>query len=387
MKRLIIFIFLLPFVFANAKIKCGADKIDEIIEITKNKRVALIVNQTSVTECGTHLVDTLKARGIDIKTIFAPEHGFRGNADAGESVKDGIDTRSGVKIVSLYGKNKKPSAEQLSDIDMIIFDIQDVGARFYTYQYTMTDAMKLCASHGIKFVVLDRPNPLGGLKAEGSLLNRRFSSFVGRFPTPTRPALTTGEFALMMNDRENIGCDLTVIKMDGWKRYIYYDDSDLVFIQPSPNIPTIDTVFCYIGTCIFEETNLSEGRGTTKPFEMIGAPWLDSEKVLKEMGQQEGVLLRECSFTPTFSDYKDSFCHGIQLHITDRDSFSPFEVGLRLLDTIRKTHDEFEFKSSIVNLLGTDEILKADFSPDLFITREAQKTAEWQLLSKKWYLY
>ena len=367
------------------KVLCGADVLARDGFDFKGK-CGLITNHTGVMRDLTSTIDLLKGM-CNLTTLFAPEHGVRGDKQAGMDISSYTDKNSSLPVYSLYGEDTTEALKILSSLNTVIFDIQDVGARFYTYQYTMTDAMKLCASHGIKFVVLDRPNPLGGLKAEGSLLNRRFSSFVGRFPTPTRPALTTGEFALMMNDRENIGCDLSVIKMDGWKRYIYYDDSDLVFIQPSPNIPTIDTVFCYIGTCIFEETNLSEGRGTTKPFEMIGAPWLDSEKVLKEMGQQEGVLLRECSFTPTFSDYKDSFCHGIQLHITDRDSFSPFEVGLRLLDTIRKTHDEFEFKSSIVNLLGTDEILKADFSPELFITREAQKTAEWQILSKKWYLY
>ena len=175
--------------------------------------------------------------------------------------------------------------------------------------------------------------------------------------------------------------------MEGWKRNMYYDDTDLVFIQPSPNIPTIDTMFSYIGTCIFEDTNLSEGRGTTKPFEMIGAPWLDSEKVLEKVGLQEGAMLRECSFTPTFSDYKDTFCHGIQIHITDRNSFSPFDLGIRLLDAIRKTHDEFEIKPSITNLTGTDEVLKPDFNPDLFLAKEAQKIAEWQALSKKWYLY
>lgn len=168
---------------------------------------------------------------------------------------------------------------------------------------------------------------------------------------------------------------------------MYYDDTDLTFIQPSPNIPTVDTVFAYVGTCIFEGTNLSEGRGTTKPFELIGAPWLDSARVLKNMGPQKGVILRECSFTPTFSDYKDTFCHGIQLHVTDRNSFSPFEVGMYLLDAIRKTHDELQLKPFITNLLGTDEILKSDFSPYSFITREAQKTAKWHALSKKWYLY
>ena len=191
----------------------------------------------------------------------------------------------------------------------------------------------------------------------------------------------------MMNDTENIGCKLTVIPMDGWKREQYFDDTDLLFIPPSPNIPTVDTAFCYIGTCIFEETNISEGRGTTKPFEIIGAPWLDSERIIEKIGKLNGVILRECSFTPTFSDYQNEFCHGIQLHITDREAFCPFETGILLLDTIRKTHKEFEMSTTLSNLLGTDEIFKSNFSTEEFLVKQAENTKQWQKLSQNWYLY
>lgn len=367
------------------KVLCGADILARD-GFDFNGKCGLITNHTGVLRDLTSTVDLLRGM-CNLTSLFAPEHGVRGDQQAGIDISSYIDKSTSLPVYSLYGADTTEAKKALASLDTVIFDIQDVGARFYTYQYTMTDTIKLCATHGVKFVVLDRPNPLGGTKSEGTLLDRRFSSFVGRFPTPTRSALTTGEFALMMNDTENIGCNLSVIPMEGWKRDIFYDDTDLVFVQPSPNIPTIDTAFSYIGTCIFEGTNLSEGRGTTKPFEIIGAPWLDSEKVLNEVAPQEGVLLRKCSFTPTFSDYRDSFCHGIQLHITDRNSFSPFEAGIRLLDAIRKTHNEFEIKPFIKNLLGTDEILKSDFSPDSFITREAQKVAEWQTLSKEWYLY
>lgn len=367
------------------KVLCGADKLyRDGFDFKGN--CGLITNHTGVLRNLTSTIDLLKGM-CNLTALFSPEHGVRGDIQAGMEVSSYTDEKTSLPVYSLYGDDTTEAYKTLSDLDTVIFDIQDVGARFYTYQYTMTDTMEFCAKHGIRFVVLDRPNPLGGIKAEGTILDRRFSTFVGRFPTPTRPALTIGEFALMMNDTENIGCDLTVIPIEGWKRDIYYDDTDLVFIQPSPNIPTVDTAFSYIGTCIFEDTNLSEGRGTTKPFEIIGAPWLDSEKVIDQTGQQEGVLLRECSFTPTFSDYKDTFCHGIQLHITNRDIFAPFEVGIRLLDAIRKTHNELEIKPSIVNLIGTDEILKPDFSLDSFLTREAEKTAKWQTFSKKWYLY
>lgn len=367
------------------RVLCGADVAarDGFDFIGK---CGLITNHTGVLKDLTSTIDLLKEK-CNLSALFGPEHGVRGDKQAGENVSSYTDEKTGLPVYSLYGDDTSESEKALAALDTVIFDIQDVGARFYTYQYTMTDAMKLCAEHGIKFVVLDRPNPLGGIKAEGAVLDRRFSSFVGRFPTPTRCGLTIGEFAHMMNDTENIGCELTVIPIEGWKRDMYYDDTDLVFVQPSPNIPTVDTAFSYIGTCIFEETNLSEGRGTAKPFEMIGAPWLDSKKVLEKLGQQEGVLLRECSFTPTFSDYKDLFCHGIQLHITDRESFSPFDVGIRLLEAIRQTHEEFEIDQSIVNLIGTDDIFKEDFTSELLITRETQKTSEWQTLSKKWYLY
>lgn len=367
------------------KVLCGADIVARDGFDFKGK-CGLITNHTGVLRNLTSTIDLLK-ENCDLVALFAPEHGVRGDIQAGTNVSTYMDKATSLPVYSLYGDDTTQAFDILSFLDTVIFDIQGVGARFYTYQYTMTDTMKLCAKYGVKFVVLDRPNPLGGLKSEGTILNRDFSSFVGRYPTPTRCALTIGEFAKMMNDTENIGCDLTVIPMEGWKRDMYYDDTDLIFIQPSPNIPTIDTVFAYIGNCIFEGTNLSEGRGTTKPFEMIGAPWLDSEKVIKAVGPQKGVILRECSFTPTFSEYKDTLCHGIQLHITDRESFVPSEVGLRLLNAIRKKHKELELKPFITNLLGSDEILKPDFSLDSFIIEQEQKVAQWQVLSKNWYIY
>lgn len=371
--------------FAKHKVLCGADA------VAKNGfdfqgKCGLITNHTGVLRDLSSTVDMLKDK-CDLVALFGPEHGVRGDIQAGENVSSYTDKGTGLPVYSLFGDDISESEKALVSLDTVIFDIQDVGARFYTYAYTMTDTMKLCAEHGISFVVLDRPNPLGGIKAEGTVLDRRFSSFVGRFPTPTRCGLTLGEFALMMNETEGIGCDLTVVPMEGWKRDMYYDDTDLVFIQPSPNIPTVDTAFVYIGTCIFEETNLSEGRGTTKPFEMIGAPWLDSRAVIEAVGKQDGVILRECSFTPTFSDYKDMFCHGIQLHVTDRNSFSPFEVGIRLFDAIRRIHKEFEIEPSFSNLLGTDDAFKTDFNAEDFIINQRQKVDEWQTLSKKWYIY
>ncbi len=370
---------------AKHKVLCGADI------IAKNGydfsgKCGLITNPTGVLRDLSSTVDMLKEK-CRLVALFGPEHGVRGDMQAGENIASYTDKESGLPVYSLYGEDISVSEKMLASLDTVIFDVQDVGARFYTYAYTMTDTMKLCAQNGVRFVVLDRPNPLGGTRAEGTMLDRRFSTFVGRFPTPTRCGLTIGEFASMMNETESIGCDLTVVPLNGWKRDVYYDDTDLVFIQPSPNIPTVDTAFAYIGTCIFEETNLSEGRGTTRPFEIIGAPWLDSKAVIARVGRQNGVILRECSFTPTFSDYKDMFCHGIQLHVTDRDAFSPFAVGIRLLDAIGKIHPELEIKQSIVNLIGTDDIFRSDFEPESFIAHQQKRVDEWQALSKKWYIY
>ncbi len=366
-------------------ILCGADVIARDGFDFKGK-CGLITNHTGVLRNLISTADLLK-EGCCLTALFAPEHGVRGDRQAGEDIGFYTDEKTGLPVYSLFCDDITEAEKILSSLDTVIFDIQDVGARFYTYQYTMTDTMKFCAEHGVKFIVLDRPNPLGGIKTEGTVLDRNYSSFVGRFPTPTRPALTIGEFALMMNETEKIGCDLTVITMENWKREMYFDDTDLVFIQPSPNIPTVDTAFCYIGNCIFEDTNISEGRGTTKPFEMIGAPWLEPAVVIEKVGKQEGVILRECSFTPTFSDYKDTFCHGIQLHITDRNSFNSFETGIRIFDAVRKTHEEFRIEADIVKLLGTDEIFDGDFDVDLFLEKHRKLTEEWQSYSKKWYLY
>lgn len=364
---------------------CGSDVIarDGMSGLGK---CGLITNHTGVLRNLTSTIDLLKEK-CDLIALFAPEHGVRGDMQAGSAISSYTDQRTGIPVYTLYGEDTSESKRVLASLDTMFFDIQDVGARFYTYAYTLTDAMKFCAERGIRVVVLDRPNPLGGTKVEGTLLKRQFSTFVGRFPTPTRCALTIGEFARMMNETENIGCDLTVVPLEGWKREMHYEDTGLVFIQPSPNIPTVDTAFAYIGTCIFEGTNMSEGRGTTKPFEMIGAPWLNSAAVLEKMGEQEGVLLRECSFTPVFSKYEDTFCRGIQLHVTDRDAFSPFAVGIRLLDAIRKTHSELEIRQSIINLLGTDDVFRDDFDVEAFIVHQTQKVAQWQAYSKKWHLY
>ena len=348
MKRFLIFTFLFSFILANAQTKCGADKIEEILNIASNKRVALIVNQTSVTENGTHIVDTLIAREVKINTIFAPEHGFRGDADAGESVKDGIDKKSGVKIISLYGKNKKPNAEQLSDIDLIIFDIQDVGARFYTYTSTMYYAMQSAAEFGKEFLVLDRPNPNDFV--DGAMMDMSLKSFVGTLPLPIMHGLTVGELASMIKG-ENWGStkslNLKVIRVDGWQ----HGDSYELKIKPSPNLPNAKSIALYPSLCLFEGTTISVGRGTYYPFQMIGAPD-------KNLG--------EFTFTPISLEgfdknplHKGQTCYGIDL----RDEHNPQGFSLKYLIEMYKNSsnkEKFFNSNNFFEKLSGDAQLRSD---------------------------
>ena len=348
MKRFLIFTFIFSFIFVNAQTRCGADKIEEILNIASNKRVALIVNQTSVTECGTHIVDTLIARGVKINSIFAPEHGFRGDADAGESVKDGIDKKSGVKIISLYGKNKKPNAEQLSDIDLIIFDIQDVGARFYTYTSTMYYAMQSAAEFGKEFLVLDRPNPNDFV--DGAMMDMSLKSFVGTLPLPIMHGLTVGELASMIkgeNWGETKSLNLKVIRVDGWQ----HGDSYELKIKPSPNLPNAKSIALYPSLCLFEGTTISVGRGTYYPFQMIGAPD-------KNLG--------EFTFTPISLEgfdknplHKGQTCYGIDL----RDEHNPQGFSLKYLIEMYKNSsnkEKFFNSNNFFEKLSGDAQLRSD---------------------------
>lgn len=351
-------------------------------------RCGLITNPTGVLRNMTSTADMLK-EVCHLQALFGPEHGVRGDAQAGGEVDSFyLDTSTGLPVYSFYGKGQADAEKVMTGLDTVFFDIQDIGARFYTYQYTMTDAMIVCARAGVRFAVLDRPNPIGGTRAEGTILDRRFSTFVGRYPTATRSGLTIGEFAAWINETEQIGCDLHVIPCEGWQRHMDFDDTDLCFLQPSPNLPTVDTAYSYIGTCIFEGTNLSEGRGTTKPFEIIGAPWVDVRRLLETVGEQPGVYLREAYFTPTFSKYAGELCRGVQLHIHDREVYRPFETGLRLFCALRQNHPaEMTTRSFLCNLLGGDEVLQPDFAAESYITAEAEKVAAWQEKTKAFYLY
>ncbi len=316
--------------------KFGIDNIDKHLDFFKNKRVGLITNPTGINSDYISSIEVLRQK-VNLVCLFSPEHGVRGHLQAGVQLDSYIDEESGVLVYSLYTKEKKPTKEMLDNIDCLCIDIQDCGSRFYTYIYTMAYAMMACKEYDKEFVVFDRPNPINGIDYEGNILDINYRSFVGYYPILQRHGLTMAELAMLFNKEYNINCKLHTINMDGWNRADYFDDTKLLWVMPSPNLPTITTAIVYNCTCIFEGTNISEGRGTTAPFEFVGAPFINCrmlEERLNDLGLP-GVLFRRQYFTPTFSKHEKVLCEGVQVHIIDRNTFLPVHTGWAMLDIIR----------------------------------------------------
>ncbi|MBL3640913.1 DUF1343 domain-containing protein [Bacillus sp. RHFB] len=315
--------------------------------VLSGKKVGLITNPTGIDSKLTSIVDLLHDDpDINLTALFGPEHGVRGDAQAGASVEYYIDEKTGLPVYSLYGKTKKPTPEMLKDVEVLVFDIQDVGTRYYTYIYTMAYAMEAAKENDIPFIVLDRPNPQGGESVDGPVLEPEFSSFVGLYPIPLKHGMTVGELATLFNKEFKIGADLKVINMKGWKRDMDYDDTGLPFVLPSPNMPTVSTTFVYPATGLIEGTNVSEGRGTTKPFELIGAPYINSDELAGKLNalRLPGVKFRAASFTPTFSKHAGKLSHGVEIYITDREEFKAVPTGLHIIKTIQDLYPgDFEF--------------------------------------------
>lgn len=304
-------------------------------------RIGLVTNHTAVTHDLRSIVDVLHSDNrFDLVRLFAPEHGVRGAAQAGDHVGDEVDPSTGLPVVSLYGANRTPSEEQLADLDAVIFDIQDAGARHYTYISTMVNVMTACAPFDMPFVVLDRPNPVTGLNTEGKVLEAEFTSFVGIHPMPTRHGLTMGELALLIASDLNLPTP-TIINCEGWSRDLWWDDTDLPFVYPSPNLPTLNALIVYTTTCILEATTLSEARGTTLPFETFGAPWVDAIELARELNSRDlpGVFFRPTWFTPTFSKHAGELCGGVQIHVVDRDAFRPVSTGVHIVHALKHLPD------------------------------------------------
>ncbi|MCY3915796.1 MAG: DUF1343 domain-containing protein [Chloroflexi bacterium] len=292
-------------------------------------------------------VDRLHSHpALNLVALFGPEHGIRGDAQAGSLVASAIDPRASLPVYSLYGESKSPTAEMLADLDVILIDLQDAGARFYTFLATTLYVMRAAKAAGVAVILLDRPAPIGGMRVEGPLLDRAYASFVGPYPLPIRYGMTIGEVALFVNERE-IGCELTVIPMRGWSRAMWFDETGLPFIPSSPNLPTLEAVTLYPGTCLVEGTNLSEGRGTTRPFEYIGAPWIDAESLADELNERllAGLRFRPVYFVPTFSKYQGELCAGAHVYVTDRDALQPVNSMLHILQTLKRRYpDEFAWR-------------------------------------------
>lgn len=329
------------------------------------RRLGLITNHTGIDRRGVSSIDRLAhSRSFDLVALFAPEHGLRGVAGPGDRVESGRDPRTNLPVHSLYGDTRSPTPEMLRDIDVLLFDMQDVGARQYTYISTMALAMQSAARQGIPFFVLDRPNPVGGVIVEGGILDPDFSSFVGIYPIPSRHGMTVGELARFFNDRFEIGADLTVIEMEGWRREMWFDETGLPWVNPSPNIRSLEAAGHYPGTVYLEGTNLSEGRGTDRPFEQTGAPWLRTEEVVGALasGHFPGVRFEAVTLEveATAAKFPGETMPGIRLEITDRGAYRPVDAVLRMIAQIRRTHPEdFRWSGTLDRLAGTDRLRRA----------------------------
>ena len=309
----------------------------------KTARIGLLANQASVDAGLVHSRDRLLAAGARITALFAPQHGYFGEQQANMIESDDfVDHRLGIPVFSLYGQTRQPTEAMLSHIDVLIVDLQDVGTRVYTFGTTLALCLEAARSHDVLVVVLDRPNPIGGHRCEGNLLDRERRSFVGHFPIPMRHGLTIAEMARLYNEAFEIGAPLQVFTMDGWTRDMLYRHTELYWVPPSPNLPTPESALVYPGQVILEGTNLSEGRGTTTPFELWGAPYLRPETLLECIAQHElsGFVLRSARFTPSFDKWQGESCSGFHIHLTDPQSYLPYKTSLTLLQAVINCHRE-----------------------------------------------
>ena len=306
----------------------------------EGQRVGLVANPASVDAGFRHVVERVATvPGVTLAALFGPQHGFR--SDVQDNMVETDHARHpvlDVPVYSLYGETREPTGAMLSGLDLLVIDLQDVGTRVYTYIHTMTSCLRACAAHGVPVVVCDRPNPVGGVAVEGAVLEPGFESFVGLFPIPMRHGLTIGELARLCNETFGLHATLEVLPLEGWRREMYQDDTGLPWVLPSPNLPTLDSAVVYPGMVLLEGTNLSEGRGTTRPFEIVGAPWLDAHRLADALNDLRlpGVHFRPAEFQPTFQKHARQTCGGCQVHVIDRTAFRPVLTAVALLQTCRR---------------------------------------------------
>jgi len=345
----------------------GADR-----GLIAGKRVGLVCNPASIDGAFRHSADRLASDpDITLAGLFGPQHGFRSDLqDNMIETPHARDARRRVPIYSLYSETREPTAEMLRDLDALVVDLQDVGTRVYTYVYTMANCMRAAARHGVPVIVCDRPNPINGMDVEGEILRPECASFVGQFAIPLRHGMTIGELARLFNDAFGIRAELHVVPLEGWRRSMYYDETGLPWVIPSPNVPTLDTAVVYPGAVLFEGTALSEGRGTTKPFELIGAPWIDGEELAAAMNGRglPGVHFRPVFFEPTFQKHAKTTCGGCQIHVLDRRAFKPVRTAVELVAEFRRENPtrfawreppyEYEHQKQPIDILSGSERLR-----------------------------
>ena len=369
------------------------------------RRVGIVCNPASIDGEFRHVADRLASdRHVRLAAIFGPQHGF--SSDVQENMIEtghGRDEIRRVPVYSLYSETREPTAEMLRDLDLLVIDLQDVGTRIYTYIYTMANCLRAARRHGVKVIVCDRPNPIGGVAVEGPMLEPGFESFVGLYPIPMRHGMTIGEVARLFNEHFDIGADLEVMTMEGWNRGMYADRTGLPWVLPSPNIPTVDSAVVYPGTVLFEGTNVSEGRGTTRPFEIVGAPWVVAEPFADAMNRLglPGVRFRPALFEPTFHKHAKTSCGGCQIHVLDRETFRAVETGVALLGAFRAADSnrfqwrdppyEYEHKKLPIDILAGSSELRDQIvagTPARDVARSWEKgVAEFDKIRRRFLLY
>jgi uncharacterized protein YbbC (DUF1343 family) len=391
---------------ATARVMTGLEcLLDRIRRGAIRGRVGLVCNPASVDAGLTHAADRLaRAEGVTLTALFGPQHGFRSDLqDNMIETPHANDAARRIPIYSLYSETREPTAAMLEGLDFLVIDLQDVGTRIYTFVYTMANCLRACARHGVKAIVCDRPNPIGGTRVEGPMLHEGWTSFVGQFPIPMRHAMTIGELARLFNDHFGIGADLDVVPMEGWRRDMYFDQTGLPWIMPSPNIPTLDSAIVFPGAVLVEGTVLSEGRGTTRPFEIIGAPWIDGDRLADAMNRRDlpGVRFRSVFFEPTFQKHAKLTCGGCQIHVIDRARFQPVTTGVTLLEEFRRQDPgrfgwkpppyEYEHERLAIDLLyGSDDLrhrLEAGYSADRIAASWSDDVGKFLPIRERYLLY
>ena len=391
----------------SPSVKTGLDVLIETrLHLLNGKKVGVITNQTGVNSEGEHIADLLHAApGVELYALFGPEHGIRGEVEGGAKITSGIDPKTGVPIHSLYGKTRKPTAEMLEGLEWLIFDIQDVGTRFYTYISTMSLAMEAAAEKGIDFMVLDRPNPITGALVEGPILDTQFKSFIGIHPIPLRHGMTVGELAKLFNEEgylENgAQARLTVIEMQNWRREMRFEETGLNWIKPSPNMPTANTALLYPGMGLLETTNVSEGRGTKNPFENVGAPWINSDQLIARLQKSniEGIAFQKISFAPVDMPdaamnpkYEGEACNGIFLKVTDFHHFKAVAFGIHFLCALQELYpDKFSMSEKgmrrMTGQAWIGEAIQNGETPESIIVRWQASMNEFMKVRNKYLLY